>query len=217
MKHNIMVMALGTLIVLQAPEATIIKVYDLKGNRDYDAMAQVAETLKTQVSKTGEPEKAFEGEMQGFGYRIVPGTRVTPDLSLVPGSSSYFWSSMHYEYTPEFSFKGGTAVFRSATTRAKLSKPPAETPPVSYTTSFNAVSGPDGSLTLRYSLAQPARVTMSVTSLDGKTVGRWLWHEGSAGHHVRSVNAGLARGAYFIHWSGDGVKRTQRIIQKGAH
>lgn len=220
MKHHITVLALGTLVAFQVSGAAIIKVYDLKGNRDYDAMALVAEALKErQLAPSGEPETELEGEAQGFGYRIVPGSRMTPGLSLVPGSSSYFWSSTSYTFEPGFSFKGGGAMFNTAGTKTApeeaLKKEAPGALPVTYATALTSARVSGGSLQLRYTLERPAKVSLRIVGIDGKVAGRWSWRD-DAGAYARSVDARLAHGVYLMHWSGDGVTRTTRLAYDGS-
>jgi hypothetical protein len=221
MRHSKKALALAALALLQLSDAAIIKVYDPRGGRDYEAMARAAETLRERyLTDSGEPEgKGLAGGIDGFGYRIVPGSLVTPDLSMAPGSSAFFWSSTSYKYQPGFSFKGGTTVFQSASAKAGGGealgkKAPGSAP--AYATALNSASIAGGSLTLRYSLEKPALVSLRVTSVSGKSVGKWSWREGSAGVHARSVDARLSQGVYLVSWSSGGVRRTTRIRYDGS-
>lgn len=189
-------------------QATLVAIYSRPGEalpRSPDSLVQAFKLNPT-------------GLESRFTFRISDSSILSPEFSVPPGVSAYFWSDRTFE-PRGFLMQGVQATFLNAlpalaaqalaapedTLAAKnllTESVTGEKPGNLFRNHFQGITlEPDG-LRLAYVLAQPGPVSLEAFSLDGRTLRRWNWNDAASGAIQHSVAwPDKPRGAYWIRWT----------------
>jgi len=162
----------------------------------------------------------------GLTVRVAPRPILTPEFSVPPGVSAYFWSDTTYEWAG-IQMLGEQATFESrfpSADTARAADTVAQETPITpakvWGTAFEGVSLNSRGLQLRYSLAASGPVSVEVYGLNGRTFRRWSWREDAPGRFQRTFDLEQQLGSVaFARWTYGKVQIIRRIVsaQKTEH
>jgi hypothetical protein len=160
-----------------------------------------------------------------FLVRVSDSSVLSSEFSVPPQVSAYFWSDQTFEHDG-FVMEGNGATFESGSLPAAV----AEATDIAADTAegtvriggagawkseFQGASLESKRIQLRYTLSGPGRVSVEAYGLDGRSLGRWNWEEGSSGSYRRSVELGRAPpGVFLLRWNHGNREGVRRLVAK---
>jgi len=206
--------------VPSAVQATLVAIYSRPGEalpRSPDSLVQACK-----LSPAGLGSK--------FTFRISDSSVLSPEFSVPPGVSAYFWSDHTFE-PRGFMMQGVQATFLNAlpALTAQALATPDDTLAAGnlltesvtgdksgnlFRNEFQGVTLESNGLRLAYVLARPGPVSLEAFSLDGRTLRRWNWNDAASGAIQHFVAwPGRPRGAYGIRWTPQGQQGEAQAVR----
>lgn len=213
--RNPVLPGLMTLALLQASHAIVIKVTASSEKVDRPSMERVA-TLLRESWNADEPEaRQASGRINGFRFEIAEGPFVPQAFSMTPGTVAYFWSDQTFKFGQGFRFQGNGSMMFGKPLAAREEKPDTlmKAAIEVWTTEFKGASLSASGLRLTYSLESAAPVTLVLSGIDGRALGRWKWTDGSAGSFSKTIQADRLpqSGMVILNWTAGQSRVVKRL------
>jgi hypothetical protein len=186
--------------------AGLIAVYSPPGE------ALALEDMEAVIRTLRENPEAVPGPR--FTHRVSAECLLTPEFSVPAGVSAYFWSDQSCRTEAGYRMEGVSARHR---VDLDAPTPTAVQPeaPVAGGARITGVSGAslrDGRLTVSYTLAESAPVTLDAFSAAGRRLGSWHWREGGSGRFERSVRMPRAPGVVMLEWRAGNTRMHRKVL-----
>ena len=196
--------ALSSLVAPAVSHATMIAIYSRPGEPlAVEEAALLAQALKGNPA-TPQDEK--------FIIRMVDISILSPDFSVPPRVSAYFWSDETFEYRG-FTMEGVESTFETANASTNNDKEVTSiTIGKALRTELLGATLDSKRIEVRYVLSAPGRVSLELYDLNGSNLGRWNWRETASGslQHTVDLNPGH-RGIVLMRWNYGDVQTVRKI------